>query len=109
MPFTYILECADGSYYCGSTWDLERRLMEHNNGVGCSYTRPTRRRPAPRLVARVRTGRRGLRAREAAAGLEPCEAPGTHRRADRRHPRSRGSLVRCAGPAGGRQRARDAG
>jgi putative endonuclease len=49
MPFTYIVECADGSYYCGSTWDLERRLAEHNSGVGCGYTRPTRRRPV-RLV-----------------------------------------------------------
>ena len=45
VPFTYILECADGSYYCGSTWDLERRLAEHNAGTGCAYTRPTRRRP----------------------------------------------------------------
>lgn len=45
MPWAYILECADGSYYVGSTWDLERRLTEHNGGVGCSYTRPARRRP----------------------------------------------------------------
>jgi len=45
MPFTYILECADGSYYCGSTWDLHRRLSEHNAGIGCGYTRPVRRRP----------------------------------------------------------------
>jgi len=45
MPSTYILECADGSYYCGSTWNLVRRLKEHNDGVGCAYTRPARRRP----------------------------------------------------------------
>ena len=45
MPATYILECADGSYYVGSTWDLERRLREHNDGVGCAYTRLSRRRP----------------------------------------------------------------
>ena len=45
MPATYILQCADGSYYCGSTWDLDRRLVEHNSGVGCAYTRPMRRRP----------------------------------------------------------------
>ena len=45
MPATYILECADGSYYCGSTWDLDRRVREHNEGVGCAYTRPVRRRP----------------------------------------------------------------
>ena len=45
MPFTYILECGDGSYYVGSTWDLERRLHEHSTGVGAAYTRPSRRRP----------------------------------------------------------------
>jgi putative endonuclease len=43
MPYAYILECADGSFYVGSTWDLERRLFEHNEGVGAAYTR--RRRP----------------------------------------------------------------
>ena len=45
MAFTYILECADGSYYVGSTWDLERRLHEHNIGLGAIYTRRSRRRP----------------------------------------------------------------
>jgi len=34
----YILECADGSYYTGSTWDLERRLWEHQNGLGANHT-----------------------------------------------------------------------
>ena len=43
MPFAYIVECSDGSYYVGSTWDLERRLGEHNEGLGAEYTR--RRRP----------------------------------------------------------------
>jgi len=38
MPYVYILECADGSYYTGSTWDLERRLWEHNNGLGAKHT-----------------------------------------------------------------------
>jgi len=45
MPHTYILECADGSFYVGSTWDLERRLWEHNEGLGSAYTRLRRRRP----------------------------------------------------------------
>jgi putative endonuclease len=35
----YILECADGSYYTGSTWDLERRLIEHQNGLASNHTR----------------------------------------------------------------------
>ncbi|GHF26061.1 GIY-YIG nuclease family protein [Pseudolysinimonas yzui] len=43
MPFTYILRCADGSYYVGSTRDLERRLAQHAAGEGAVYTR--RRRP----------------------------------------------------------------
>ncbi|GAB3748905.1 hypothetical protein GCM10027599_04070 [Yimella radicis] len=44
MPYVYLLECCDGSYYCGSTWDLERRLWEHNHEpTGAMYTR--RRRP----------------------------------------------------------------
>jgi putative endonuclease len=35
----YILECADGSFYTGSTKNLERRLWEHNNGFGANYTK----------------------------------------------------------------------
>ncbi|WKN49405.1 GIY-YIG nuclease family protein [Nocardioides sp. Arc9.136] len=45
MPWTYILECADGSFYVGSTTDMERRLSEHDLGLGAVYTRPRRRRP----------------------------------------------------------------
>ncbi|QIK77455.1 GIY-YIG nuclease family protein [Nocardioides piscis] len=43
MPWTYMLRCADGSYYVGSTWDLERRVNQHQGGEGAAYTR--RRRP----------------------------------------------------------------
>jgi putative endonuclease len=43
MPYVYMLRCADGSYYVGSTSDLERRVYEHNEGLGAVYTR--RRRP----------------------------------------------------------------
>jgi len=39
MGFMYILTCADGSYYTGSTKDLERRLWEHQNLLGANYTR----------------------------------------------------------------------
>ncbi|NOY79037.1 MAG: GIY-YIG nuclease family protein [Calditrichaeota bacterium] len=35
----YILECADGTYYTGSTKDLERRLWEHQNSIGANYTK----------------------------------------------------------------------
>ena len=37
--YMYILECADGSYYTGSTNDLDWRLIEHQNGEGANYTR----------------------------------------------------------------------
>jgi putative endonuclease len=43
MPWTYILECADGSFYVGSTRDLDERVEQHNTGLGAAYTR--RRRP----------------------------------------------------------------
>jgi putative endonuclease len=39
MPHMYILKCADGSYYVGSTRDLDRRIFEHGTGAGASYTR----------------------------------------------------------------------
>ena len=42
MAWVYILECADGSYYTGSTFDLERRLAEHNEGLGANFTRDRR-------------------------------------------------------------------
>jgi putative endonuclease len=48
MPFMYILQCADGSFYVGSTWDLDRRVAQHNTpDQGAAFTR--RRRPV-RLV-----------------------------------------------------------
>ena len=47
--WTYIIECADGSYYVGSTVDLERRISQHNLGLGAKYTQIARRRPV-RLV-----------------------------------------------------------
>ena len=38
----YILTCADGSFYVGSTRDLEYRLAEHQAGEGSEYTRNRR-------------------------------------------------------------------
>lgn len=34
----YILRCADGSYYTGSTNNLPLRLALHHAGEGCVYT-----------------------------------------------------------------------
>ena len=49
MAWMYILECADGSYYVGSTVEIERRLWEHNQGLGAKYT--ARRRPVKLVFA----------------------------------------------------------
>ncbi|MEK6795718.1 MAG: GIY-YIG nuclease family protein [Spirochaetota bacterium] len=35
----YILECSDGTYYTGSTVDLEKRVWEHENFFGANYTK----------------------------------------------------------------------
>jgi putative endonuclease len=39
MAWIYIVECSDGSYYTGSTIDLERRLWEHNEGIAANFTK----------------------------------------------------------------------
>ena len=38
-PVVYLLQCADGSLYCGWTTDLERRVGQHERGVASRYTR----------------------------------------------------------------------
>lgn len=35
----YILECADGSYYTGSTNNLRLRLAQHQSGKGANHTK----------------------------------------------------------------------
>ena len=40
MCWTYIVECADGSYYCGWTNNVNKRLAAHNAGKGAKYTKP---------------------------------------------------------------------
>lgn len=37
--WVYILECADETFYTGSTNDLEKRLKLHNRGRGAKYLR----------------------------------------------------------------------
>jgi predicted GIY-YIG superfamily endonuclease len=37
--YMYILRCSDGSYYVGSTKNLERRLAQHQAGEGANYTK----------------------------------------------------------------------
>ncbi len=38
MPWLYILECADNSYYTGTTSAPERRVFEHQQGLMDCYT-----------------------------------------------------------------------
>ncbi len=41
--YAYLLECADGTLYAGSTSDLARRVEEHNSSPkGAKYTRARR-------------------------------------------------------------------
>jgi putative endonuclease len=37
--FCYILECSDGTLYTGWTVNVEKRLIQHNKGLGARYTR----------------------------------------------------------------------
>lgn len=37
--FVYLLECGDGTLYCGVTNRLEARLLAHAQGRGARYTR----------------------------------------------------------------------
>lgn len=40
--YVYMLRCADGSYYTGSTNNVDRRVSVHNAGRGAKYTRSRR-------------------------------------------------------------------
>lgn len=37
--YMHIQQCPDGSYYTGSTTNLERRLAQHQNGEGGKHTK----------------------------------------------------------------------
>jgi len=39
MWFIYILLCKDGSYYTGSTNNVEKRFKDHLDGHGARYTK----------------------------------------------------------------------
>jgi putative endonuclease len=43
MYYVYMLECADGTLYIGSTNDVQKRVAVHNEGkTGAKYTKPRR-------------------------------------------------------------------
>ena len=64
MPYTYLLQCADGSYYAGWTNDLEARARAHNAGQGARYTRG--RRPVRLVYWEFQPTRSAAQRREAA-------------------------------------------
>jgi putative endonuclease len=37
--YVYLLQCSDGSLYCGSTENLKNRLKEHNAGEAAVWTK----------------------------------------------------------------------
>ena len=37
--YVYILKCSNNLYYTGSTNNLEKRLSDHQNGMGANFTR----------------------------------------------------------------------
>ena len=53
----YLLECADGTLYCGITNNMDRRLSQHNGQIpgGARYTRG--RRPLRLLASRTCDGK----------------------------------------------------
>ena len=37
--FVYIIECVDGTYYTGCTWNIANRFGQHASGLGGEYTK----------------------------------------------------------------------
>ena len=64
MNYTYLLECADKTFYCGWTNDLEKRVRTHNMGRGAKYTKP--RRPVVLVYYEAFETKREAMSREAA-------------------------------------------
>jgi putative endonuclease len=62
--WVYLLECRDGSLYCGATTDVGRRLEVHNSGKGARYTRA--RRPVKLVFCEPAPDRSAALRREAA-------------------------------------------
>ena len=67
----YLLECADGSLYCGVTTDMTRRLGQHNGQIsgGARYTRG--RRPVRLLASRTCGGKSAALRLEKAVKSQP--------------------------------------
>ena len=71
MPFVYIVECADGSFYTGWSVDVEARVKAHNAGRGARYTRMHR--PVKLVYSETLATRSDALKREAAIKTWPRE------------------------------------
>jgi putative endonuclease len=60
--YCYILECADGTFYTGWTTDPERRVAQHNKGIGAKYT--STRRPVKLVYLETHPNRTSAMKRE---------------------------------------------
>jgi putative endonuclease len=61
--YVYILRCADGTLYTGSTTDVQSRELAHNAGRGAKYT--AGRRPVRVVHAEEHESRSAAQKREA--------------------------------------------
>jgi putative endonuclease len=61
--FVYIVRCADGTLYTGSTNDIQARLLTHNSGRGAKYT--AARRPVRVVYTEAHESRSAAQKREA--------------------------------------------
>ena len=62
----YIVRCKDGTYYCGFSGDVEKRVEAHNNGTGAKYTRA--RRPVALVYSEKKKTIRSTKTIDAAIG-----------------------------------------
>ncbi len=60
--YLYIIRCSDGSYYVGTTSDLDQRFLAHNQGKTSTYT--AARRPALLVYSEKHKSVEAARARE---------------------------------------------
>ena len=63
MNYTYLLQCADGTLYCGWTNDPNKRLKAHQNGTASRYT--ASRRPVKPVYLEARETKQAAMKREA--------------------------------------------
>jgi putative endonuclease len=62
--YCYILQCVDGTFYTGWTTDPERRVAQHNKGIGAKYT--STRRPVKLVYLETHSNRTQAMKRELA-------------------------------------------